>query len=181
MTIGRLTVRVLTFDPMELEALRDEPLGRLVHLAGHLAGQRWAQLLAERFGLTPAGMAVVLTLVRSDELTHRDVADRCFVRPGTLTGIIDTLEKNGYVRRVQSPDNRREVRVALTDEGATRGREILELTRSNRPLTSVDADPTNAAVVREFLLELIRNLSQGVDIRDGGSRVTRLGEEVSQA
>jgi DNA-binding MarR family transcriptional regulator len=166
---------------MELESLRDEPLGRLVHLAGHLAGQRWAQLLAERFGLTPAGMAVVLTLIRTGELTHRQVADRCFVRPGTLTGIIDTLEKNGYVRRVQAPDNRRTVRVALTEEGAGRARQILVLTRSDRPLTSVDADPAKAAMIREFLLELIRNLSQRVDVRDGGSPGARPGQEVSQA
>jgi DNA-binding MarR family transcriptional regulator len=166
---------------MELEALRDEPLGRLVYLAGHLAGQRWAQLLADKFGLTPAGMAVVLTLHRHGDLSHRQVADLCFVRPGTLTGVIDTLEKNAYVRRSQAPDNRRTVHIALTEEGARCAREIVALTRRNRPLTSVDADPTNAAVVREFLLELIRNLSEGVNVGDGGSRGSRLGQEVPQA
>jgi DNA-binding MarR family transcriptional regulator len=165
---------------VELDQLRDEPLGRLVHLAGHLAGQRWGQLLADKFGLTPAGMAVVLTLTRHGELTHRQVADRCFVRPGTLTGIIDTLEKNGYVQRLPAPDNRRSVHVTLTEHGAWCAREIVALTRRNRPLTSVDADPANAKVIREFLLELIWNLSRGVDVRDGGSRGARPGQEVSQ-
>lgn len=150
---------------MDVDGLRDEPLGRLVAVAGHLATQRWSQLLAERHNLTPAGMRVVLMLVREGELTHRQVADGCFIRPATLTGIVDTLEKAGYVRRQRVEGDRRAVRLALTEVGAAHAQEIIALTRLTRPLTSVDADPARAAVVREFLLELISNLSQGKDIR----------------
>ncbi|MEV1285826.1 MarR family winged helix-turn-helix transcriptional regulator [Micromonospora sp. NPDC049679] len=145
---------------MDEDGSREEPLGRLVAVAGHLATQRWSQLLAERYRLTPAGMRVLLVLDREGEITHRLLADRCFIRPGTLTGVVDTLEKAGYVRRERGDGDRRAVRLALTEVGAAHAREIIALTHRSRPLTSVDADPARAAVIRQFLLELISNLSR---------------------
>jgi DNA-binding MarR family transcriptional regulator len=145
---------------MDAGGLHDEPLGRLVAVAGHLATQRWSQLLAERYRLTPTGMRVLLTLVRDGEITHRQLADRCFIRPATLTGVVDTLEKTGYVRRERGDGDRRAIRLALTEAGAGHAQEIVALTHRHAPLTSVDADPAQAAVVRRFLLELISNLSQ---------------------
>ncbi|HEY2950361.1 MAG TPA: MarR family transcriptional regulator [Micromonosporaceae bacterium] len=165
---------------MELDQLRDAPLGRLVHLAGHLAGQRWSQLLTDKYGLTPAGMRVLLELSHG-ELDHSDVAARCFVRPATLTGIVDTLVRSGHVERVAGVTDRRRVRLALTEKGIQHAAGLAGLIRRRRPLTSVDADPANAAVIRAFLLELIENFSQGVDVGDGGSRGARPRQEVSQA
>jgi DNA-binding MarR family transcriptional regulator len=37
--------------------------------------------------------------------------------PGAMTRMIDRLERKGLVQRVRSPDDRRVVRIALTDEG----------------------------------------------------------------
>lgn len=143
--------------------LDDVPLGRLVALAGRLAAQRWQQLLTDQFDLTPAGMGVVMTLLREGELTHGEVAGHCMVRPATLTGIVDTLEKSGYVERRRGEGDRRAVTLALTDSGAERGRQLVAVMERGQPLTSVDADPAKAAVVREFLLELIRKLHTGED------------------
>jgi DNA-binding MarR family transcriptional regulator len=171
---------VLTFRLVEIAQLRDAPLGRLVHLAGHLAGQRWSQLLTDKYGLTPAGMRVLLELSHG-ELDHSDVAARCFIRPATLTGVVDTLVRSGHVERVAGVTDRRRVGLALTKKGVRHTVELAELMRRRRPLTSVDADPVNAKVIREFLLELIENFSEGVDVRDGSSRGARPRQEVPQA
>ncbi|GLH98225.1 MarR family winged helix-turn-helix transcriptional regulator [Phytohabitans aurantiacus] len=146
---------------MKLAVMDDVPLGRLVALAGRLATQRWQQLLTEEFDLTPSGMNVVMTLLREGELPHGEVAGHCMVRPATLTGIIDTLEKSGYVERRRSAGDRRAVTLALTEHGAERGRRLVAYMHRGAPLTTVDADPAKAAVVREFLLELIRKLHTG--------------------
>lgn len=148
---------------MHLIRLDDVPLGRLVAVAGHLVSQRWNRNLAEQHGLTAAGMKTLLALHRHGELTHRALADHCFVRPATLTGVIDTLERDGLVKRHRDDADRRAIRLTLTSEGRARVESLLSSTRSEAPLTSVDADPAKAAVIRQFLLELIHNMSDGED------------------
>lgn len=142
---------------------REFPLGRLVDVAARLLSQRWSRYLAEHHGLTPAGMSVLFALAGSGQQTHREIADRCYVRPATLTGIVDTLERNGLVERRRDADDRRSVRLALTTEGDRHVHELLDVISTDRPLTSVDADPAKAAVIREFLLELISATSEGED------------------
>lgn len=146
---------------MRLIGLDDIPLGRLVVLAGHVTSQRWSRYLAEHHGLTGAGMKTLLALHQHGEMAHRALAEHCFIRPATLTGIIDTLERDGLVTRRRDDTDRRTVRIALTHEGRARVENVLAAIRSRRPLTSVDADPAKAAVIREFLLELIRTMSEG--------------------
>ncbi|NES26656.1 MarR family transcriptional regulator [Micromonospora terminaliae] len=146
------------------DALQHAPLGRLVSIAGHLVEQRWGRYLAEHHGLTSAGMRVLLVLLRAGDSTHREMAERCFVRPATLTGIVDTLERDGFVARRRDPDDRRTVQLSLTDKGREHAVAIIDLIHSNRPLTSVDADPAKQAVIREFLTEIITSMSDG-DLR----------------
>ncbi|MEH1014090.1 MarR family winged helix-turn-helix transcriptional regulator [Micromonospora sp. CPCC 206060] len=146
---------------MSWDELDDAPLGRLLSIAGHLATQRWSRYLAEQHGLTVAGMAALVALHRHGELTHRALADHCFVRPATATGIIDTLERDGLVERRRSDTDRRTIRLALTPAGVDRMATIARLIGTNAPLTSVDADPAQAAVIRRFLLELIQTMSCG--------------------
>ena len=138
-----------------LGGLSNAPLGRLVVLAGHVTAQHWNRYLAEQHGLTRAGMVTLVALGQHGEATHRTVAERCFVRPATLTGIVDTLERDGLVERRRDETDRRTVRLALTPAGQRKCDVFLELMRTGPPLTSVDADPAKAAVIREFLLELI--------------------------
>jgi DNA-binding MarR family transcriptional regulator len=155
---------------MTLEGLNDAPLGRLLALAGALASRRWSQYLAEQYGLTVAGMSVMMTLNQYGELTHGEMAQHCFIRPATLTGIIDTLEKTGYVERQRITGDRRTVRLALTARGTDQVEQIVELVHGGQSLTSVDADPAKAAVIRQFLLEVIEQRSPGLSVDQGISR-----------
>ncbi|MFF3866859.1 MarR family winged helix-turn-helix transcriptional regulator [Micromonospora sp. NPDC001898] len=140
---------------MDATGLGDVPLGRLLVTAGHIVGQQWNRYLAEEHGLTQAGMGTLITLARHGELPHRVVAERCFVRPATLTGIVDTLERDGLVERHRDDADRRSVRLALTPAGWERVAKLTTLMQTRAPLTSVDADPAKAAVIREFLIEVI--------------------------
>ncbi|WP_433531453.1 MarR family winged helix-turn-helix transcriptional regulator [Micromonospora sp. CA-263727] len=140
---------------MSLIQLGDVPLGRLLVVAGHLTSQRWNRYLADEHGLTQAGMVTLMALAQHGELPHRAVAELCFVRPATLTGIVDTLERDGLVERHRDDNDRRSIKLALTPAGRARVDALTTLIQSRPPLTSVDADPANAAVVRRFLLEVI--------------------------
>ncbi|MGB2568219.1 MarR family winged helix-turn-helix transcriptional regulator [Micromonospora citrea] len=147
------------------DVLRQVPIGRLVSVAGHLVDQHWGRYLAEHHGLTPAGARVLFTLAGIQDATHRQVAEQCFVRPATLTGIVDTLERDGFVVRRRDTTDRRSVQLALTDRGREHLRQLVDLIHRDTPLTSVDADPAKKAVIREFLTELIVSMSDGEDSR----------------
>ncbi|MFC4148389.1 MarR family winged helix-turn-helix transcriptional regulator [Micromonospora mangrovi] len=147
------------------DILHQAPIGRLLSIAGHVVEQGWGRYLAEHHGLTPAGMRVLLILGRVGDSTHREMAERCFVRPATLTGIVDTLERDGFVERRRDSADRRTVQLTLTDKGREHTRTLIDLIHSDRPLTSVDADPAKKEVIREFLIELITTMSDGDLVR----------------
>jgi DNA-binding MarR family transcriptional regulator len=80
---------------------------------------RFARLLREH-GLTPSQYNV-LRILRGEgkplpilEIASRTVA----VVPG-ITGVIDRLERAGFVNRLRCEEDRRVIHVALTDHGAT--------------------------------------------------------------
>lgn len=54
-----------------------------------------------------------------------DLADMAGVTRATMTGLIDTLEKDGLVRREADPGDRRAMLVHLTDAGLAFAQEIL--------------------------------------------------------
>jgi DNA-binding MarR family transcriptional regulator len=49
--------------------------------------------------------------------TPAELAEAAGVTRATMTGLIDTLERDNYVRREPDPDDRRQMRVRLTSRG----------------------------------------------------------------
>ena len=70
-------------------------------------------------GLTPPQFDVIATLGNTEGMSMKDLAEATLVTKGTLTGIVDRLEKKGLVRREVPPENRRSFTVVLTDKGET--------------------------------------------------------------
>ena len=67
--------------------------------------------------LTPSQFDVIATLGNTDGMNMTDLAEKTLVTKGTLTGIIDRLEKKGIVARTVPPKNRRSFTIILTPEG----------------------------------------------------------------
>jgi len=67
--------------------------------------------------LTVPQADVVFTLGNTDGLTFKEIGEKTLITKGTLTGVIDRLEDKGLVSRVPCPEDRRCMRVTLTDEG----------------------------------------------------------------
>ena len=70
-----------------------------------------------QLGLTAPQFDVICTLGNTAGMTMGQVAEKTLVTKGTLTGIIDRLERKGLVRREVPPDNRRCFMIVLTEEG----------------------------------------------------------------
>lgn len=58
-----------------------------------------------------------LSMIEDENTTLGDVARKLMVTPAVVTGLIDRLERRGYVRRINSTGDRRRVLLSLTDEG----------------------------------------------------------------
>lgn len=73
-----------------------------------------------KHGLTSASFDVLATLLRTGPpfaLSPNQLLDTMMVTSGTMTNRIDQLVKEGLVVRVPNPDDKRSVRVQLTENG----------------------------------------------------------------
>lgn len=137
----------------------DLPLGRLLALAGRLVAQRFHEVVAEH-QLSPAGLGVLARLAEADGATPGELATWSATSAGSLTGVLDTLERLGYACRQRDPADRRQVRVHLTAEGAAAlGAARASLERGTQGLFA-GLSPGDEQVVRRFLLETVRRLEE---------------------
>jgi DNA-binding MarR family transcriptional regulator len=74
--------------------------------------------LLQPFDLSPAS-ALVLSILADSEapLPPHKIADQLIISRATVTGLIDSLERRGYARRIPHQSDRRMLLVELTDTG----------------------------------------------------------------
>ncbi|MBE0642513.1 MAG: MarR family transcriptional regulator [Bacteroidetes bacterium] len=70
-----------------------------------------------RYGLTQPQFGALECLYHLGPMTIGDLSRKMLVSGGNMTCVIDNLEKEGHVRRVQSEVDRRSVTVELTPQG----------------------------------------------------------------
>jgi DNA-binding MarR family transcriptional regulator len=80
-------------------ALR-EMRGRLLHVS---------QAIGEGVGLAPIEMEFVDLIAQLAPVTPGTLAARTGLRPATVTGILDRLEEEGWIRRERDAEDRRRV------------------------------------------------------------------------
>ena len=86
---------------------------------------RTADLLVKRIGelvqpfdLTPSSGLVLGILADADgPLPPNQIAERLIISRATVTGLLDSLERRGYVQRLPHATDRRMLGIALTDTG----------------------------------------------------------------
>jgi DNA-binding MarR family transcriptional regulator len=73
--------------------------------------------LVHDHGLTGPQLVLIRELGRADVLSVGELARRVSLSQGTVTGVLDRLEKRGLVERSRSDSDRRRVLVRLTEAG----------------------------------------------------------------
>ena len=106
--------------PEEVRALN--AFIKLVRAAGSVLARTSRPLGAT--GLTASQFGVLETLLHLGPLHQCDLARKHLQSGGNITMIVDNLEKAGLVRRERLAEDRRYVRVLLTDTGRARIEEI---------------------------------------------------------
>jgi uncharacterized protein YeaO (DUF488 family)/DNA-binding MarR family transcriptional regulator len=105
-------------------SLSDSDYGRLLALrTGLRRFQRWSEQQARAAGLTPAQHQLVLAIRGHPDSrgpTVGEVADYLLLRHHSAVELIDRADVAGLVVRVRDPEDRRVVRLQLTERGAER-------------------------------------------------------------
>jgi len=82
------------------------------------------------FNITPVQFYVLSALWDKDKIKFKDLAHRLDMDGSTLTGILDRLEKRGFIERKQDPEDRRSVLVYLTAESKEIRPEMIEIAQN---------------------------------------------------
>lgn len=93
-------------------------------------------------------------------LMMRELSERLLVAVNTITNIVDNLEKKRYVERLRSTEDRRVIRVMLTQEGKTIYQSFLKthVHFCNQMLSSLNEDEQDILMV---LMRKIARSAQG--------------------
>ncbi|HVY11713.1 MAG TPA: MarR family transcriptional regulator [Mycobacteriales bacterium] len=119
-----------------------------------LASGRMEALLAP-FGLSNGGFNVLMVLAGSESsLTPTQIGERVVARGSTVTGLVDTLERRGYVKRRADPKDRRRVLVAITP----RGRDVTSAASAAIVRSDEEVMAIFSAAERERLIRLLGRL-----------------------
>jgi DNA-binding MarR family transcriptional regulator len=97
--------------------------------AGDEAYRRSEDFLSEH-GMTPGRFTVMMLLYDKSQgtpvpRTPADLADKANVARATITGLVDTLERDGFVTREHDSGDRRMMLIHLTPKGHAALRQVL--------------------------------------------------------
>ncbi|MCZ0988231.1 MarR family winged helix-turn-helix transcriptional regulator [Streptomyces diastatochromogenes] len=127
-----------------------QALSAMDHLiAAHLIGQ---QELARRLGLNVTDLTCFAFVLEAGEelLTAGDLAARAHVTTGAVTGILNRLERAGYVTRRPDPVDRRRVRVAAVPDAVTRVEAVYAGHYQRLTTLFADYSPEELAVITDW-------------------------------
>lgn len=79
--------------------------------------QDYSHEVANKFGITGPQLWTLKTIYQNGSLSLGDLSQRMYLHPSTISGVIDRLEKKGYVLRDRYQKDRRVVKVDLTSQG----------------------------------------------------------------
>jgi DNA-binding MarR family transcriptional regulator len=154
----RSQARTTSPDPLSVRTFRE-----LVRTFGLI--ERVMQTHFARFGISGAQWGVLRHLHRAEQggesgLRMTDLGDRLLIRPPSVTGVVDRVERAGLVERKGSPDDQRSKLVALTATGRQLVRKML--TVHERKVESVLAGlaANEQAALHHYLTRLGQHLER---------------------
>ena len=81
------------------------------------AGSMYTKELNKKYRISSAQLNCLLALHENGSMPSSRIARHIFVKPSTVTGIIDRLEQKGLARRIRQSADRRVITIELTPEG----------------------------------------------------------------
>ena len=139
----------------------DAPLHLLLLVASRVMSAFYAGTLVQAgLRVSPAGLGVLRVLLAGDGLKSSDVAARGWSSPGTLTSVVNTLVREGYVERRRDAGDRRVVRLYVTDKGRRTCEEYHALAGPAWRDAFGFVSEADEPVVRKFFTDMIEQFGE---------------------
>lgn len=123
---------------MMLQTLKECPyylISRVSLVVTAALKKEFASSRVER--VKPAYLCVLMTLWQDDGLKVIELSKKAGLEPSTMTGLLDRMERDELVERTPDPDDRRVLRIHLTETGRQVRDAVLKVV--DRVLTGVFA------------------------------------------
>jgi DNA-binding MarR family transcriptional regulator len=132
----------------------------------HAIMERWA----ERFGLSEGRFQILVRLKHqpTGRFAMGELAEMLDVSPRTVTGLVDNLERDGLVKRVDDPVDRRSVYAELTQQGRERIETLWRETASVQAALTHGLKESELVQLRHLCLRLI----QAMGVEEGKTNAT---------
>ena len=119
---------------------------------------RIINLQLKPFGITTEQWSVLRTLSESDEISQKELSERADKDQATLTKILDLLEKNEFIERVQNPSDRRSFLIKITIKGTELVKDVTPFLEEifEKIIHKIDAE--KLAIFKEVSLTLEKNI-----------------------
>lgn len=108
--------------PSDIKPEVDQILEAILYL--YTESRRLTKELARSVDLTGPQLTVLKMLEGVGDLSLSELSERIRAQNSTVTGIIDRMEREGLVVRARSTEDRRVVKIKLTDKGSKIARAI---------------------------------------------------------
>ena len=115
--------------------------------------------------------AVLCELFHENEVTQQELANKTRKDKTTLTRLIDTLEKNGWVERTNDPKDRRKRLICYTPKANKQKSKIIEILRNNNNIALENIEESKIREMREILLSIFQNLGWEFDFMNTNCRI----------
>ena len=151
--------------PPEREELRDVPLSpRLIVEISRLLRSR---LLREESGVMAQGTArlVMSLLATRGTLGQQELVQYTRLKPPSVSVLLRRMQEEGYVERVICEQDRRAVRVTLTEKGRAFDREHLCRLSTNDHQAMRGLTAEEQKTLEALLLRVRENLKEGQDAK----------------
>jgi DNA-binding MarR family transcriptional regulator len=137
----------------------EESVGYLVKMA-HLSMMRAIDAEVAPMGLTAMQWTPLLRMAAGQADTAAELARVVGMDTGAMTRMLDRLEQKGLIRRARSADDRRVIKLELTEEGLHKAHQIPPLLAKVSNAHLADFTEADRETIKGLLRRMLANGAQ---------------------
>ncbi|MHA1769532.1 MAG: MarR family winged helix-turn-helix transcriptional regulator [Candidatus Thorarchaeota archaeon] len=125
----------------------------------HLGRRVFTEMMKRRgIDIGPGQGRILFALWQQDGVPINELSKKTLLRKSTLSELLDNLEQAGYIRREQSEEDRRKVRIHLTDKTHTLQKAYIQLSKEMTELFYKGFTPEEMDEFEDYLRRVLDNL-----------------------
>lgn len=136
--------------------------GNLISQIHQVSQRVWYEVLRrnELEDLAGARGRVIFALWNEDNIPIKKLVEKTSLDKATLTGIIDRLERDGYVKRIPSPDDKRVTLISRTGKDEIFKSKIPEVSKQQNKLFYKGFSTSEIKDFENYLKRILQNCKE---------------------